>query len=222
MTFTKILLVHGMGSTPDANWRRPGWIEVLEADGHLTGSVRLPGHDGAALDHSAADATLAAAHLEPAPVAAIGFSAGALAVLDAAAAEPNRFARIAILGVGDGVLGPDTGALRSRAAALRSTSEPDDPDGRMLWQLVRRSGNDVDQVAQFLESAALTMSAERLARITCPVLVVIGDRDGGMPADGLVEALPSARLEILPGVDHFATVTSIGAFEAVTRFLADR
>jgi pimeloyl-ACP methyl ester carboxylesterase len=221
---TSVLLVHGLGSTFEQNWQQPGWVEVLEADGLTPRPVRLPGHGGARLDHSGADAVLAAAGEREGtgegPVAAVGFSAGAIALLTAAAAEPGRFSRIALLGIGDHVLHPEPEAVRPLVDSLRGPAEPEDVGARTFWRLVRRSGNDRHQVAAFLESAPLGVDAGRLARIGCPVLVAVGDRDAALPAAELVGALPDARLVVLPGVDHFATVSALAAFDAVTHFLA--
>lgn len=220
MLAANVLLVHGLGSTFQRNWERPGWVEVLGADGLTAHPVRLPGHAGASLDHTPAEAVLAAAEGVPAPRAALGFSAGGIAVLGAAAAVPDRFSRIAVLGVGDRVLAPSPDTGSRLVAALRGGTEPEDPRERVLWQLVQRSGNEPGLVADFLESAPVGVPAEALSRITCPVLVVVGAQDAAMPADALVRALPDARLEVLPGVDHFATVTSLAAMDLVTRFLA--
>ena len=55
--------------------------------------------------------------------------------------------------------------------------------------------------------------------MTCPVLVVIGDRDFAGPADQLVDALPDARGVTLRNVDHFATPESFGFIDAVLEFL---
>lgn len=221
MSFSQVLLVHGLGSTFEHSWRQPGWVDVLEAEGLTTQPVRLPGHGGAALDHSPADAVLAAARDQPGPVAAVGFSAGAVAVLHAAAAEPHRFARIAVLGIGDHILAPAPDAVRPLVAALRMPAEPEEVRTRTFWRLIRHSGNDREQVASFLESAPLGVAAGRLPRIGCPVLVVVGARDEAMPADGVVGALPDARLVVLPGVDHFATVSALAGIDAVARFLAE-
>jgi pimeloyl-ACP methyl ester carboxylesterase len=221
MSISEVLLVHGLGSTFEQNWRRPGWVDVLEADGLTPRPVRLPGHGGAALDHSPADAVLAAAAQAREPVAAVGFSAGAIAVLNAAAAEPHRFARIAVLGIGDHVLATAPAAVRPLVAALRRPAEPEDVRARTFWRLIRRSGNDHEQVASYLESAPLGVAADRLRHIRCPVLVAVGARDEAMPADRLAGALPDARLVVLPGVDHFATVSALAAMDAVSRFLTE-
>ena len=55
--------------------------------------------------------------------------------------------------------------------------------------------------------------------MTCPVLVVLGDRDMTTSAARLVSALPSASLVTLAGVDHFATPSDFGAIDATMRFL---
>jgi pimeloyl-ACP methyl ester carboxylesterase len=59
---------------------------------------------------------------------------------------------------------------------------------------------------------------EDLPAVTCPVLVVLGDRDMAKSADRLVAALPSATLVTLAGVDHFATPSDFGAIDATLRF----
>jgi pimeloyl-ACP methyl ester carboxylesterase len=51
------------------------------------------------------------------------------------------------------------------------------------------------------------------------VLVVIGARDFAGPGEPLAEALPDARLVVLPGADHFSTPKDFGAIDATLRFL---
>jgi pimeloyl-ACP methyl ester carboxylesterase len=59
----------------------------------------------------------------------------------------------------------------------------------------------------------------RLAKITCPVLVVIGDKDFAGPGDPLVDALPDAQLLTLPGLDHFATPKDFRVLDAALEFI---
>lgn len=217
MSEAEVVLVHGLGSTFDHNWRLPGWVDVLAAEGVTARGVRLPGHGGAPLDGRAADAVLAAIGDEP--VAAAGFSAGAIAVARAAVIAPERFSRIALLGVGDHLLSPPP-PVSSLVAALRGPAEPEDVVSRTFWRMMERNGNDRTEVAEFLATAPEQFTREELARITCPALVVIGAKDSAMPADELAGALPDAKLVVVPGVDHFGTVTAISAMDALARFLA--
>jgi len=57
--------------------------------------------------------------------------------------------------------------------------------------------------------------------VTASVLVIIGERDFTGPADRLVEALPDARLVVLPRTDHFSTPKDFIAMDAALKFLDD-
>jgi pimeloyl-ACP methyl ester carboxylesterase len=212
--------VHGLGSTYQQTWVSAGWPDVLEAEGHTVRAVALPGHVGAGPESSGAEAVLAAARREGKPVAAVGFSAGAIAVLLAAVCEPARFQRIALLGIGDGVLASTRADVGALVSTLRNDAEPPQVEARTLWRLVEHSGNDRHRVADFLASAPTTVAAEALSAVSLPVLVVVGERDAALPADSLVATLPRARLLTLAGVDHFGTPSALRCLDAVTHFLA--
>jgi pimeloyl-ACP methyl ester carboxylesterase len=64
------------------------------------------------------------------------------------------------------------------------------------------------------------LDADRLGRVSGPVLVILGDRDFAGPADPLVAALPDVEFVGLAGVDHFATPKDFRAIDAALRFLA--
>ena len=70
-------------------------------------------------------------------------------------------------------------------------------------RLARTTGSDRDALAAFLRRPERRLDEADLARVTCPVLVVLGDGDLAGPADRLVAALPDAELAILRHVDHF-------------------
>ena len=63
------------------------------------------------------------------------------------------------------------------------------------------------------------LGPELLACITCPVLVVLGDKDFAGPADPLLAALDDPMLVTLKGVDHFATPKSFDFIDAGLDFL---
>ena len=94
------------------------------------------------------------------------------------------------------------------------------PELRYFAQLPDSPGADRTALVAFLERPdRRELTAELLATVTLPVLVVIGGNDLAGPADPLVDALPDATLVVLPGVDHFATPKNFGFIEAALDFL---
>jgi pimeloyl-ACP methyl ester carboxylesterase len=90
------------------------------------------------------------------------------------------------------------------------------PNGEAHWQdVVRRSAS------MWLTYAGLTR--EKVARITAPALVLVGDRDEFIPVEEgvrLYRELPNAELAILPGCDHMRPLSDPASFaRAVTDFL---
>src|SRR6266550_2973137 len=80
-------------------------------------------------------------------------------------------------------------------------------------------GNDRAALIAFLRRPQRPLTETDLARITADVLVVLGDKDPAGPGDGLVAALPDARLVTLRGVDHFGTPADVRCMQAVLSFL---
>src|SRR5690606_7441600 len=79
----------------------------------------------------------------------------------------------------------------------------------------------IDRVAaRLLLGSVDDTTTEDLAAVTMPTLIVSGDRDrdNGSP-QALVEALPDARFEEVPGT-HMSSVTETALGEAIAAFLA--
>ena len=154
---------------------------------------------------------------------AVGFSTGGHTLLAIAATAPERFRRLAVLGVGDGALAAPAGthAQCVLAEAVAAATEPEVDPARLFWRLTRTAGNDPAALAAFVRRETPRSTPTALARISCPVLVVIGDRDSCGPADALVAALPQARLEVLRGTDHFGTTSDYRCIGAVLDFLEE-
>jgi pimeloyl-ACP methyl ester carboxylesterase len=151
------------------------------------------------------------------PLDAIGFSAGAHVLLRLAADEPQRFRRVALLGIGRSVLTPaDPEPI---IAALTGHPDPENVPGMVFRRLADGLGNDRDALIAFLRRPQRPLTETDLARITTQVLVVLGDKDPAGPGDGLVAALPDARLVTLRGVDHFGTPGDVRCMQAVLGFL---
>ena len=217
-----VLLVHGFASSAEHNWRHPGWLDLLADCGRETIAVDLPGHGTAPKPADPAGYQRVEAHVAAAvqgrePLDAIGFSAGAHVLLRLAADQPGTFRHLALLGIGRGVLEPaDPEPI---VAALTSEPDPENVSGMVFRRLADGLGNDRDALVAFLRRPQRPLTPADLARVAAQVLVVLGDQDPAGPGDGLVAALPDARLVTLRGVDHFGTPADVRCMQAVLGFL---
>jgi pimeloyl-ACP methyl ester carboxylesterase len=217
-----LILLHGFGSSFDHNWRQSGWVDILADFGVTVPPIDLPGHGSSSrltdpADYADADEEVRRALPADRPIGGVGFSAGAELLLRLAVAEPERFDRIVLLGVGDNLFEPRDPALL--VDALESTEEPEDVQARLFRRLAQTAGNDPRALSAFLRRPRRPFTEEELSRLQCPILVVLGERDPAGPADRLLRALPSASLVTLGGLDHFATPSDFGAIDATVKFL---
>jgi pimeloyl-ACP methyl ester carboxylesterase len=221
MTGPPVLLVHGFATSCARTWGDNGWIDLLTDAGRDVIGVDLLGHGDAPKPHDPAAydqlEALVAAQLPTGPVDAIGFSLGARVILTLAVEAPDRFRRLVVAGVGANLFRREVND--EIAAAIRGESEGDNPEAQYFAGLARQPGNDVEALLACWARPRPDLDDGRLAKVTCPVLVVLGDRDFAGPADPLLEALPDATLETMPGVDHFATPKDFGFIDAALAFL---
>jgi pimeloyl-ACP methyl ester carboxylesterase len=226
---TPVVLVHGWGGSFEATWQRSGFAALLEDAGRPVLGVDLLGHGRAPKPHDPDaydDLTPRVEEILPdAPVDAVGFSLGALTLLRLAARRPEAFDRLVLAGIGRNVLEPDHAGSERIAAGLRAVRAGADLASleqrvRLFVQYARQPGNDVDALTAVMERArGDDLQLEDLERVTCPVLVIVGEDDFVHPGDGLAAALPNGRCVTLPRVDHFRTPEDLGFFDAALEFL---
>jgi len=216
-----VVLVHGLGSSYEHGWRPAGWIDLLADAGRRVIPVDVLGHGTAAAPHD----PVAYAHLEQSvatllpeePFDAIGFSLGAQLLLRIAARAPARFGRLVVIGVGANLFrDEESGTL---ADAFERDAVPDDVTARLFVQLAAGAGNDPLAMAACLRRAREPFTVDELARVACPTLVIIGDRDFAGPPEPLLEALPNAELRVLPGIDHFRVTSEFSCIDAALEFI---
>jgi pimeloyl-ACP methyl ester carboxylesterase len=183
--------------------------------------VDLLGHGGAPAPHDpAAYADLEqsiVAQLPDEPIDAIGFSLGAQLLLRVAASDPARFGRLVVIGVGANLFRTD--GTEYLAAAFEDGVQPDDVALRVFVNLAASAGNDPLALAACLRRSSRPYTADEIARVTCPTLVILGDKDFAGPADPLVDALPDVQLTNLRGVDHFQTPREFACIDAALEFV---
>ncbi len=217
-----VVLVHGFATSADRTWRDNGWIDLLSDAGRQVIAPDLLGHGTSDKPHDPAaynqmeDDVLARFPEEP--VDAIGFSLGARVLLDLASRFPERFNRLVVAGVGANLFrNDDPDAI---AQAILGEGPVDNPVAQYFRQLARDPDSDPDAlVASLRRDGHRALTDEGLAAITCPVLVVLGDRDFAGPADPLVERLSNVKVVTLAGVDHFATPKQFSFIDAALDFI---
>ncbi len=233
-----VALVHGWGGSFASTWQRSGFTALLQDGGKEVVGIDLLGHGTAPKPHAAeayGDLTARVfdaidASSPDDPVEAVGFSLGALTLLSAAIARPDRFSRLVLAGIGQNVIDRDrTGAERivegleqviASGEATPSELADMDQTARLFVQYAQQPGNDIVALAAVMRRApAGDLDAAQCAVITCPVLVIVGDQDFVHPGDELASWFPDGRCETLRNVDHFATPESFGFFDATLEFL---
>ena len=213
---TPVLLLHGFATSADRTWGDNGWIDLLRDVGRDVIAVDLLGHGNSEKPHDPAAyeqlEALVAAQLPDEPVDAIGFSLGARTILTIAADQPERFNRIVATGVGANLFRDEPRDLIGKA--IRGEGDTENPVAQYFAGLARQPGNDPEALIACMSSPRPRLDDGRLAKVTCPVLVVIGDKDFAGPGDPLVDALPDAQLRTLPNLDHFATPKDFRVIDA--------
>ena len=222
-----VVLVHGFATSCARTWGETGWLDLLADSGRRVIGIDLLGHGEAPKPHDPE----AYAHMDDLvleafpdePVDAVGFSLGARTLLALASAHPERFNRLVVAGVGANLFGQDPESGKVIAdAILGETGHGEDisPVAQYFRSLAEQPDSDPLALAACMRRPnGTSITVEGLGRITCPVLVVLGDQDFAGPADPLVEALSDVTLVTLKGVDHFATPKDFGFLDAGLDFL---
>jgi len=219
-----VILINGIASNFDSLWRRNGWVGKLEAAGRTVIGVDLPGHGASkhAVGQDAADLLRdeAAKH---GSVDAIGFSAGAWALLLAASEQPALFERIAVVGAADSVLtgGMHSGVMQQPLIdGLRSSAEPaDNPMATMIRAMIADAGNDREAVADYLASDKRFVTVEGLSGISARALVIDSSADMAGPSDLVARTIPDAEHVTIDGADHFGIPGSGYCLDVAVSFI---
>jgi pimeloyl-ACP methyl ester carboxylesterase len=228
-----VLLIHGFASNVTTNWVDPGWVKFLTDAGYRVIAFDNRGHGQSAKLHAtedygaplmAEDARRLLDRLEIPAADVIGYSMGARISAFLALAHPTRVRSLVFGGLGynmvRGMAG--TGPV-ARALEAASIEEVTNPTARTFRAFAEQTGSDLKALAACIRSSRAPITAEDVARIECPVLVAVGEKDviGGSP-EALAELIPGARALTIPGRDHMKAVGDRALKAAVAEFLAGR
>lgn len=219
-----VVLVHGFAGSGARTWAEAGWLDLLADEGRDARAVDLLGHGDAPAPHDPEAYGDLAGHLAgllpDEPVDAIGFSLGAQTLLHLAVAQPDRFDRLVLAGIGDDLFDPpDAAPVAALLESADPAALPDQPFVRHLVELASAPGTDRLALAACLRRPRRPLDEAALAGLDRPVLLVRGDREHVPPPDRLLATLPDARLVTLRGVDHGRTPSDFGFLDAALDFL---
>jgi pimeloyl-ACP methyl ester carboxylesterase len=223
-----VVLVHGFASDYRLNWVGTRWQETLTGAGYLVVGLDCRGHGASekphdpasySLDAMAADVGRLLDHIGLASAAYIGYSMGARIGVQAMLDLPARLSRVVLGGLGWG------GAFHSAEDIARAMrGEPtSSPVAKVFYDFAAaRPANDLEALAACILGPQPEPDPTRLASITIPVLVVVGDQDDIVgEVDRLVESIPTARLVTIAGRNHMSAVPAKEFKQTALEFLAD-
>ena len=159
------------------------------------------------------------------PAHLVSISMGSMVAQTFALNHPELVRSLCLIGSACTLPDPARQAMRARAATARRDGMPAvlsvatghwfTPGFRQRRpDLVDRTEKtvlacDPGQYAAYWEMIAGLETRERLARLACPTLVLVGEEDSSTPpaaARVLAEQIPGARMEIVAGAAHLATI----------------
>ncbi len=225
-----VVLVHGWGGSFASTWQRSGFTALLEDAGLDVIGVDLLGHGTAPKPHDPeAYADLDARILDALPDEPVDADRVLTRRDDPAARSPSTIPSGSIASCSPASARTSSTATSRHGAPSSPGSRPSPPAATpRRWttpcgcspSTPAQPGNDIAALTAVMKrSASAAITAEDCARVTCPVLVVVGDKDFVYPGDELAAAFADGRCETLRNVDHFATPESFGFFDAALEFL---
>ena len=220
-----LLLVHGFAGTPTSDFAEqlPDFCrryQVLAP--HLHGYGRSTPRSVYTLDYyrtDVADLVALLDYLDLARVLVVGFSDGAIVSLLLAALHPSRVKALAVLGAQPTINRENTAGIRRWLLETPLSADwqqqlaelHGDPYWRILPALY------VEAQEALVNAGGVLISAEELAAITCPTLIMHGTRDRIVPveyAQNLREKIPGSYLHLFDAghpahLRHAAAFTSL-------------
>ena len=228
-----ILLIHGFASSVRFNWIDPGWVSLLTRNGFRVIALDNRGHGESEKLHDEAaygaplmaeDARRLLDHLGIERADVMGYSMGARITAFLALAHPARVRSAMFGGLGGNMLRPMQGTDKiAQALEAASIDDVTNAYARTFRAFADRTGSDRKALAACIRSAREPLTADMVARITCPVLVATGTEDVvGGSAEELAAVIPGAEALPIPKRDHMLAVGDRVYKEGVLDFLRRR
>ena len=224
-----LLMVHGWGGSHQETWQNMGIEQLVNDAGTTVIGVDLLGHGTSEKSHDPNSYADISAPIRKAigarttGVDAIGFSLGAIALLDAAMHNPKYFRKLMLVGVGNGLLEPHKSDETDRIiAGIDGTASAEDVLARQFGNYAKRSNNDPLALrAALLRPRKDPFSEAELKSIDAEIVLAVGDRDFVLPADRLAKAFNRCQFVSLKNCDHFASTENFTFIDTLLGFFCE-
>ena len=222
-------MVHGWGGSHQETWQNTGIEQLVNDAGTTVIGVDLLGHGTSEKSHDPNSYADISAPIRKAigarttGVDAIGFSLGAIALLDAAMHNPKYFRKLMLVGVGNGLLEPHKSDETDRIiAGIDGTASAEDVLARQFGNYAKRSNNDPLALrAALLRPRKEPFSEAELKSIDAEIVLAVGDRDFALPADRLAKAFNRCQFVSLKNCDHFASTENFTFIDTLLGFFCE-
>jgi pimeloyl-ACP methyl ester carboxylesterase len=225
-----VLLIHGFASNGRVNWVDTGWVKTLLDGGFRVITMDNRGHgeseklynpDLYSAAEMAEDARRLLDHLEIPRAHVMGYSMGARIAAFLTIAHPSRVGTAVFAGLASRMItGVGGGPEIAKALEAASLLDVTDVEARVFRVFAEQTRGDLKALAACIKSSRVKITAEMLATIEVPVLVVVGEKDDVAGEIGpLLAAIPGATGVTLPRRNHMSAVGDKQYKEAVLTFL---
>jgi pimeloyl-ACP methyl ester carboxylesterase len=226
-----VLLIHGFASNGRVNWVDTGWVKTLLDGGFRVITMDNRGHgeseklynpDLYSAAEMAEDARRLLDHLEVPRAHVMGYSMGARIAAFLTIAHPSRVGAAVFAGLASRMItGVGGGPEIAKALEAASLLDVTDVEARTFRVFAEQTCGDLKALAACIRSSRAKITAEMLATIKVPVLVVVGEKDDVAGEIGpLLAAIPGATGVTLPRRNHMNAVGDKQYKEAVLTFLS--
>ncbi len=222
-------MVHGWGGSHQETWQNTGIEQLVNDAGTTVIGVDLLGHGTSEKSHDPNSYADISAPIRKAigarttGVDAIGFSLGAIALLDAAMHNPKYFRKLMLVGVGNGLLEPHKSDETDRIiSGIDGTASAEDVLARQFGNYAKKSNNDPLALrAALLRPRKEPFSEAELKSIDAEIVLAVGDRDFVLPADRLAKAFNRCQFVSLKNCDHFASTENFTFIDTLLGFFCE-
>ena len=225
-----VLLIHGFASNGRVNWVDTGWVKTLVDGGFRVITMDNRGHgeseklynpDLYSAAEMAEDARRLLDHLNIPRAHVMGYSMGARIAAFLTIAHPSRVGTAVFAGLASRMItGVGGGPEIAKALEAASLLDVTDVEARVFRVFAEQTRGDLKALAACIKSSRVKITAEMLATIKAPVLVVVGEKDDVAGEIGpLLAAIPGATGVTLPKRNHMNAVGDRQYKEAVLTFL---